>query len=573
MNSLQTRQSTYISPFVKSVTGGASLSVSSLSQRIEKRDSEARLLETAIVSLNASKGAAGMVLDVFMNERYPHSLPGSVEHSSTMIAKKNGYQEAISDLTNKEIDIKKALSRLDAKYWRALIQSSEVDSAMSGKQQDEWRLMLEKGDVPAFDMETVTATLMSWNMLRAEAFVDRIIAVWDAVSKEHVSNANSHFQKSFILSDCKYPHEVLNELRSVVSIIEGKEPMSRDRMGSNQLLNDVERLGRFGQWIWVDGNALAIKFHKKGTLHAKVNAVVAAKMNDVLAMRFMDAIPGPSRDVKRASRKENAEVIQSKEDCLAFNDVEALGNIVRAHSSHTIRALRQKGFCKENIGYLYNTSNENRTPVVLDVMEWLGAESIEVGGEHLCWRSDVDIFDVLAEIRIRGALPNVKSYQFYPSKGQIGERAADIFWSHVEDAESKRYCEPNGGHGDLAQYLPKDRTKVVELSPVNAAILKAKGFDVHCGDFLSLPNTEASQFDGILMNPPFHDGAAFAHVTEALTRLRAGGVLVAIVPSSARARVQKAWGMCAHITHTETISEAFAGVNVSVEIMTVIVNE
>ena len=562
----------YISPVIAELSEtGNQLCESSISDMVKNRDRDALALQEIVATVAEHKAALGVVFDAFFVQRYPNHVAGQVEESMSMIANRNGFLAAKADLTGKEWDESEMISLIDAKHWQRLIETSDVDACMSGKQKEQWRISLESGDVPTFDIETVQATLKEWGALRAQAFIDRVESVWEAMSDEHVSNSRSHFERRFILSERTSPVEVLNELRAVISIIEGKEPIPREKMGNNQLIKDIEMTRQYGAWQWVDGNALAIRYYKKGTLHVAINAVAAAKMNDVLAMRYANAIPGPARNVKRASTKSRSAPLLKREDCLTYQQTEALDQIVRAHHIDILRALRQLGV--QDGGYLFNTSNDLRDTFVNDVMSWLGAEAIYQDGKLLCWRSDYDIWCVLAEIRLRGALPNIKSHQFYPSKGNIGERAAEVFWSHVEDAGDKRYCEPHGGHGDLAAYLPQERTTVVELSPVNAALLKAKGFDVHCGDFLPFAERHYGQYDGILMNPPFEDGQAYLHTDEAIRCLVPGGVLVAIIPGSARAKIEDKWRELATVTHSETIIGAFEGVNVAVEIVTVIMNE
>ena len=58
---------------------------------------------------------------------------------------------------------------------------------------------------------------------------------------------------------------------------------------------------------------------------------------------------------------------------------------------------------------------------------------------------------------------------------------------------------------------------------------------VRCADFLTL-NGELGQFDRIVMNPPFADGADVRHVEHARTKLKPGGRLVSVVANGPRQR-------------------------------------
>jgi hypothetical protein len=362
----------------------------------------------------------------------------------------------------------------------------------------------------------------------------------------------------------------LSELRSVVRIIEGRPVLPRNKMNSNDVINNIERLNLYGTWQWIDGSAIAIKVHKNGNLHVKIHPIVVAKMNDVLAMRYPKALPAASRCVKRATAKK-APVIIKADDMLPWEVVEALGYI-RRKSAKMMSLSREEGAVFESLpsfAYiaLYSVK-EKEVLAVNEIMEWIGAAPVlNQDGAIVGWRSDVDIIPIIDLIAIKGGLPNVQSYQFYPSKGDIGEEAADLLHSSLDDDGNFEYCEPHGGHGDLAKHLPLVRTKVVELSPVNALLLKTNGYDVHEGDFLDYAAKTSRRFDGILMNPPFNDGQAYSHTNAALGLLKEKGVLVAIIPSSAIEKLERAHSDKYAISRSGPKINAFEGVNVVVEVV------
>jgi 16S rRNA G1207 methylase RsmC len=61
------------------------------------------------------------------------------------------------------------------------------------------------------------------------------------------------------------------------------------------------------------------------------------------------------------------------------------------------------------------------------------------------------------------------------------------------------------------------------------------GLHVHQGDFLHC-NGDLGKFDRVVMNPPFADQADIDHVTHALSFLKPGGKLVAIMSAGASFR-------------------------------------
>ncbi|MGW6391182.1 class I SAM-dependent methyltransferase [Streptomyces sp. NPDC055103] len=95
--------------------------------------------------------------------------------------------------------------------------------------------------------------------------------------------------------------------------------------------------------------------------------------------------------------------------------------------------------------------------------------------------------------------------------------------------------EPSAGTGALAQRVADQMGIVdcVEIDPRRAHVLRELGVarQVVQGDFLDLdPAGIDEPYDRILMNPPFSD--AIGHVMHALSFLRDGGTLIAIMPES-----------------------------------------
>jgi len=99
-----------------------------------------------------------------------------------------------------------------------------------------------------------------------------------------------------------------------------------------------------------------------------------------------------------------------------------------------------------------------------------------------------------------------------------------------------RVLEPSAGTGSLlraAQQWERLDMVAVEIEPAIARVLgeQFKDVEVICADFLSL---ELGQFDRIVMNPPFANGADIRHIEHARKHLKPGGRLVAICANGPR---------------------------------------
>ncbi len=121
---------------------------------------------------------------------------------------------------------------------------------------------------------------------------------------------------------------------------------------------------------------------------------------------------------------------------------------------------------------------------------------------------------------------------YFPTPYPVIEEMCKRIWPWAPDA---RFLEPSAGSGPIAQFLrDRHRTAVdcLELDEDRHAHLTFHGFNVVGRDFLQF--TPEQPYDYVLMNPPFTapgDAHAYiTHIEHALTCLKPGGDLVAIVP-------------------------------------------
>ncbi|MFC3946453.1 hypothetical protein [Serratia entomophila] len=98
---------------------------------------------------------------------------------------------------------------------------------------------------------------------------------------------------------------------------------------------------------------------------------------------------------------------------------------------------------------------------------------------------------------------------------------------------------------------------------MNSKVLEEKGHRVVNADFIQWAE-HGGCFDRIVMNPPFSDGRALAHVNAAATLTKAGSRLVAILPVGMKGKdILPGWD----IEWSEEISNEFAGTSISVVIL------
>lgn len=128
-----------------------------------------------------------------------------------------------------------------------------------------------------------------------------------------------------------------------------------------------------------------------------------------------------------------------------------------------------------------------------------------------------------------------KDLQFYRTPDDV----ADELVQRAYPRDGVRVLEPSCGDGAildaLRRFADKARYSIratgVEYDAGRAAAARAKGYNVHCANFLEV--APSPDFDHVLMNPPFYGKHYQAHVEHARKFLKPGGTLLAILPVTA----------------------------------------
>lgn len=424
-----------------------------------------------------------------------------------------------------------AVKALDAHYWNKALNLTDVLSCMPEKVREKWFEQIEKLQCAPFERETVLATITEQLKNRARYMAERVDGLFQALSREHVTNRPEGFSKRMIIYYFNGGH--INDLRAVIAKITGRdEPHYRATAQAIDVLKS-----RTGEWVTLDGGALRIRLYMKGTAHLEVHEDIAWRLNQILAYLHPAAIPSEFRTQPKARSK--AKPIDLLRRPLPFAVLGVLTEYGKCHDhvpdpSPKNRYGRLAVLVPNAVSRTsYKDDDASRANAIReahDVLRALGGVRRENGADE--WQFDYPPGDVLSEIITSGCIPDTKSHQYYPTPEQLAQQAVELAGIGEHD-----WClEPSAGTGGLADFLPKDRTICVEISSLHCEVLRAKGHKVEPGDFLAWAESERSigqRFNRIVMNPPFADGRWKEHLRAAMTLLDFGGVLVAILPEGA----------------------------------------
>lgn len=462
-------------------------------------------------------------------------------------------------------DVDNAIFAMNSRYWSEALALTDVYDCMPQARRDYWNAQLQGKTrldtsshsfeaeaipkLPNFEESTVRNTLNELLRQRSTFFAERVDGIFRGLSGHHVTNAPEAFGKrmiiEYMLSYGMIRHEkagLINDLRCVIAKFTGRgEPKYNS---SDVLVAELYRTT--GQWVTVDGGTLRIRVYKKGTAHLEVHPDIAWRLNMVLSSLYPLAIPAEFR----AKPKKKTKDFLMMGRPLPFATIEILATAVRTRT----------GTAPERMISFHHAAKEQKAAYLdaCKVLEALGGTPNDANGYDF----DYPVRSVLAEVVLTGCLPDQKAHQFYPTPAGLAQRVVDLADIGPDDT----CLEPSAGQGGLADLMPKDRTTCVEISPLHCAVLRAKGFTVEEGDFVTYadhayPNQQ--KFDVVVMNPPFSEGRAKLHLEYATTMVKDGGRLVAVLPAGMAKTHLPGFDVECHGPY----ANEFPGVSVSVVIL------
>lgn len=423
---------------------------------------------------------------------------------------------------------------------------------------DEWYNAIRDMETPDFTEETVVNTMQELLNSREKFLAERVDGIFRALSGEHVTNAPSGFGKRMILyvvSSYGTSHTTncghIDDLRKIIARF-----MGRDEPGYGLTYAAVRAgMAQTGEWLTIDGGAMRIRCYQKGTAHLEVHPDMAWRLNAILASLYPLAIPPEFRSKPKRKPKD----IELMQKPLPFAVVGALAGAKEAIEKVTVGYRETWKTIRNSRALPYNQDKFVEAEAER-VYAAIGGVKTKLGAAHYYWQFDYDPTRVLGEIIASGCVPDHKSHQYYPTPSELAEIAV----SHADLRDGMTSLEPSAGQGGIADYMHVGKTVCVEVSDLHCKILQEKGHRWIAGDFLAIDIQD--RFDRIVMNPPFSSGRWQAHVERAAGMLADGGVLVAIVPSSATGK----FAMPGYsIEWLGVYDDRFSGTSVSVAMMRV----
>lgn len=428
---------------------------------------------------------------------------------------------AINYAARELFKVEGAINALNSSYWSQVINLSGILDYMTAEKRNEWCGQIREMKTPDFNRDLVMDTVSNLLLSRESFIADKADGIFKNLSSKHVTNSPLAFRERLIMSHLITSYgsidssrsEYLTELRSIIAQVYNRDN-SRVRMYDD--LYGIFKEGSFGKWHEFDGGSFKIRLYKVGTVHIEIHPEVANKLNKLLAHKYPNAIASsdPAKEVKKLK-------------------IAPLRNIeVGSECMKAIRHLIERWSNLKSSFYLSSSvfDSDCSSKEMHSIIERMGGKI-----EDSVVSFDYDPREALKQIARTGCIPDQKSYQFYPTKEEL---ASDMTYLLDLGKYKSEILEPSAGHGALALEV-KDVWKnssvtCVELDTLNFEILKSKGLNAVNCDFLEFKSTK--KFDAVIMNPPFNQGQAEAHVKKAYKHLGDSGVLVACLPASMRGK-------------------------------------
>lgn len=484
---------------------------------------------------------------------------------------------------NEVFNLEGALCELTATFWDRALRQTDLMEYMPQARRSQWHEILnawrdpkyKRGafpelDMPDFTLDNLRATVQGLMARRAEFLAERVDGIFRGLSRQHVTNVPEGFSKRMIMSRVfnewgstdHHSEGVIHDLRMVVAKFMGRDEPCRASTGR---LLKTARASR-GEWIEVDGGAFRIRAYQVGTAHLEVHPEMAYRLNSVLAFLHPAAIPESFRK-RPAKPKANGKSFATKPlfERPFSNAVAAVLAAVEPYQ----QMVKSNSFRRDYdhipvrnaiaVPYYERDRSKHLIAEVDGVMQALGGvlTNCTVNQRAQYWQFDFDALDLVHEVAALGYIPDQKSHQFYPTPEPVAQRLVD--WLEIGLLDT--VCEPQAGQGGIADHLPKDRTRCVEISPLHCHILRKKGHNVTEADFLSW--NPGMDFSVIAMNPPFSEGRWQEHLKHAGTLVAEHGRIGAVLPLSARRQAADLLPGF-ELEFSAPIDNAFSGTSISV---------
>ena len=466
-------------------------------------------------------------------------------------------------------NLESGLAALNASYWQQALNLTDVLDFMPTKRREEWFDLIRNHKTPEFEEGAVRATLSDLLAARMNFLAEKVDGIFQALSRTHVTNQPEGFGKRMILTGVtndwgsygRTQTGHINDLRQVIAKFMGRD--EPDWNASNRVV-EIARAQFRGEWVPVDGGALRVRCYMNGNAHLEVHPDMAWRLNEVLAHLHPAAIPSRFRTAPKTRKKREYTLMERP---LPFAVLSVLHRMSPERSTEYRtnygNRIPPRTTNPHALGFDFSDRGKGVTAEIHDIMLMLGG--VKLSDKTGPWYEfDYDVVPVVKEIVCSGCIPDQKSHQFYPTPEQIARDAVEL----AEIGPDHNCLEPSAGTGNLADHIVNANKLVcIEVSALHCQVLEGKGHDVHQADFLEWAEQQDSaldSFDRIVMNPPYSQSRWQRHIEAAATMLRPDGILVAILPASAKGK--ELVGGYSH-TYSRVYENQFRGASVDVVIV------
>lgn len=160
-------------------------------------------------------------------------------------------------------------------------------------------------------------------------------------------------------------------------------------------------------------------------------------------------------------------------------------------------------------------------------LEYIGGKWNRKLGGHV-FQSDPT--NLLEQVILSGSVdkPETNKLEYFPTPKKIVEKMLEL----ADIKSGMEVLEPSAGQGAIVDEIWSQKLNcnitIIELESVNRLILEKKGYHIHGDNFLTFYGLKTN-YDRIVMNPPFGKQADIDHVLHAYTLLKEGGRLVSVM--------------------------------------------
>lgn len=211
-----------------------------------------------------------------------------------------------------------------------------------------------------------------------------------------------------------------------------------------------------------------------------------------------------------------------------------------------LRAQGLIGDCQGGIGFYVLGTPAEKVETVEESKDRVHAEAVARVEEKQ--KPQAADFAAMKD-SLRAGVSVVTAPQLFPTPPELATRLIAL----ADLQPGQRILEPSAGTGNLIKAAwdycaGADTIKITALelsSPVSLQLVKLRdsmiganitNISILCRDFLTVEGFEIGEFDRVIMNPPFADGADIKHIEHALGFLKPGGRLAAICANGPRQR-------------------------------------